>query len=99
MTSTRQIQIAHRMHTLLRRELGEGIRVKQFLADPLYARDVLLVCDALPELGLDELAREFRALAQQPHSANDSTPPPGWAMEGPVPARPGWLSPRRWMRR
>jgi hypothetical protein len=60
-TDTRQ-QIAHRIHLLLRRELGQGIEEARMLADPLYARDVLLVCDAMPASGLAALAQQFRAI-------------------------------------
>jgi hypothetical protein len=52
--------LAHRMHRLLRRELGQGIDEARLLAEPLYARDVLLVCDALPGPGLALLASQFR---------------------------------------
>ena len=48
------------MHRLLRRELGQGIDEARLLAEPLYARDVLLVCDALPGPGLALLASQFR---------------------------------------
>lgn len=53
------LYIAQRMSALLARELGEGIDSKRMVAQPLYARDVLLVCQALRDTGLPELAREF----------------------------------------
>jgi hypothetical protein len=54
-------QLANRIHLLLRRELGQAIDVVRTLADPLYARDVLLVCDAMPGTDLASLAKQFRA--------------------------------------
>ena len=54
------LKIAHRIHTLLEAELGEGIEPQRMLDDALYARDVLLVCEALHGTGLRQLARLFR---------------------------------------
>jgi len=66
--STR-LQIAARIHFLLLKELGEGIRVERLLRDRLYARDVLLVCDAIKLPELNTLAREFReAIEHRPTS-------------------------------
>jgi hypothetical protein len=42
------------------RELGQGIDVKQMLQSALYARDVLLVCQACPDTELPQLAEQFR---------------------------------------
>ena len=53
------LKIAQRMHTLLEAELGEGIEAQRMLDDALYARDVLLVCEALHGTGLRQLARLF----------------------------------------
>jgi hypothetical protein len=53
-------KIAQRMDTLLARELGEGIDAERMLADALYARDVLLVCDALRDHELATLSPRFR---------------------------------------
>ena len=57
---TTRLQIAARIHFLLLRELGEGIRVERMLRDRLYTRDVLLVCDAIKLPELNALASEFR---------------------------------------
>ena len=59
--STRLFRIAHRIHLLLLRELGQGIDVRRMINERLYARDVLLVCDARPGTDLASLALHFRA--------------------------------------
>jgi hypothetical protein len=67
MNDARRLRIANRIHLLLRRELGQGIDVRRMLAEPLYARDVLLVCDAHPPgSDLDSLARHFRHCSAEP---------------------------------
>jgi hypothetical protein len=53
-------QIAQRIHLGLMRELGQGIDLKQMLRSALYARDVLLVCQAYPDSELQRLGDEFR---------------------------------------
>ena len=53
-------QLAHRLHAALMRELGQGIDVKQMLGSVLYARDVLLVCQAYPGSELQQLGQQFR---------------------------------------
>jgi hypothetical protein len=88
MNSDPRSALAHRMHLLLRRELGQGIDEARLLANPLYARDVLLVCDALPAPGLALLASQFR---QAEHSSpsdmaggnSDSWPSSGADSAGP----------------
>lgn len=54
------LKIARRMNTLLTQALGEGVEAPRMLADRLYARDVLLVCDAMEDPELRKLARMFR---------------------------------------
>jgi len=66
MNDARLLRIANRIHLLLLRELGQGIDVKRMLAEPLYARDVLLVCDAKPGSDLDSLAQHFRVALAEP---------------------------------
>jgi hypothetical protein len=53
-------QIARRIHQLLLREIGHEIQIERLLAEPRYARDVLLVCDACPGGELVPLAGLFR---------------------------------------
>jgi hypothetical protein len=97
------------MSALLQRELGEGVDVQRMAAQPLYARDVLMVCEALHDSEGPELAARFRADFQQPPQAvppppaapesraadePDSTPS-GWvASLWPATMRGGWLSGR-----
>ena len=52
--------IAQSISRLLECELGQGVDARRMLNDPLYARDVLLVCKAHPGSELDELAQRFR---------------------------------------
>ncbi len=56
-----RLQIAQLLHPLLQREIGHSIEIERLLGDPRYARDVLLVCDALPDSALRALAAAFRA--------------------------------------
>jgi hypothetical protein len=60
MESPTRAQLATRIHLGLMRELGQGIDVKQTLHSALYARDVLLVCQAYPDTELPQLAEQFR---------------------------------------
>lgn len=55
-----RLQLANRIHLGLMRELGQGIDVRQMLDSALYARDVLLVCQAYPASELPQLAEQFR---------------------------------------
>ena len=61
-----RLQIATRMHFVLMRELGHGIDVGRMLKNEIYARDVLLVCDAHRGHELEQLARAFRAANDEP---------------------------------
>ncbi|MBI3369242.1 MAG: hypothetical protein HY021_12610 [Burkholderiales bacterium] len=71
MTDTQRtaLRIANRIHLFLIRELGHGIDVEQMLNRPVYARDVLLVCEACQDVELTQLARQFRSVA--PSSPGD----------------------------
>ena len=60
MHTRRCLSLADRIHALLVREIGQGVDRQRLLREPLYARDVLLVCDALPQSGLPPLAQKFR---------------------------------------
>ncbi len=68
--------IAEHLHTLLLQRLGMGLDTRRMLTEPLYARDVLLVCAAHPGTELAELAWAFRdaARAASPED-NGSTAP------------------------
>ena len=70
--------IAARIDMGLRRALGEGVDAQRTLDDPRYARDVLLVCDAMTGTDLPELARRFRAATL---GGRDAGPPQEWAAD------------------
>jgi hypothetical protein len=85
---------AERMDTLLRQQLGRGIDPDRMLFDTLYARDVLLVCQALRETEGPALAEQFRAALTQADGPATETPPaaapaaaPGRAAPRQVPLR------------
>jgi len=59
-TSLSRLQLAQHIHQLLLREIDHAIEVERLLADPRYARDVLLVCEAVPGGELLPLVQLFR---------------------------------------
>jgi hypothetical protein len=71
-TSNRRLQLATRIHYALLRELGHGIDVGRLLKHPLYARDVLLVCDTCTGNDLQRLAKAFRGAMQEAVAAGAS---------------------------
>ena len=99
-SSNRRLQLATRIHYALLRELGQGVEVGRLLKQPLYARDVLLVCDACEGNDLPRLAKAFRGAMQEAvdsgasgtstfglsafNTSQLSTPGEGWTE--PVPA-------------
>ena len=72
------MRIAQHLHVALRRWLGVGIDLERMTDSELYARDVLLVCDASKDAGLVELAQRYRACGVQAAHAslNRSSSPP-----------------------
>jgi hypothetical protein len=60
------LKLADRIDALLQHEIGQGIDRQRLLADALYTRDVLLVCDALVATAGPLLARSFRRAAAAP---------------------------------
>jgi hypothetical protein len=71
------LKIARRISTLLTEQLGEGVDAQRMVDVPLYARDVLLVCEAMDHAELGKLARMFRqslldAAAAAPRPAESS---------------------------
>lgn len=76
-----RIQIAQRIRQDLLREIDHEIEIARLLDDVRYARDVLLVCDALLGCDLPALASMFREATQvQPNAATAPTRPgPGRA--------------------
>jgi hypothetical protein len=61
MDTNRCIETAERISDLLQIELQQGIEAQRMVSEPLYARDVLLVCDAFQGHELAALASAFRA--------------------------------------
>ena len=74
-TSLSRLQIAQQLYPLLQREIGHAIEIERLLGEPRYARDVLLVCDALPNAELRALAAQFRADAALPPAATAAQAP------------------------
>ncbi len=86
MNHQHRLQLANRIHLQLTRDLGHGIDVQRLLADVRYARDVLLVCDALTASDLPALSAQFR----QAEPSGAATPAASWAQDSRVfaPSRP-----------
>ena len=63
--------IAQRIDLHLRRQLGEAVDMQRALRDERYARDLLLVCDAMAGTELPLLARQFRAAVEGLHVQRD----------------------------
>ena len=62
------LSIASRIDSGLIRELGQGIDLGRMIGEPLYARDVLLVCDAfanVSESDLATLSKQYRRAAAE----------------------------------
>lgn len=66
------LKIADRIHLLLVRELGQGLDRQRMVNDALYARDVLLVCDALRLTDAPFLALHFRRSAAAPEEGTSA---------------------------
>lgn len=73
-----RLQIAQRIHQLMLREIGHAIEIERLLTEPHYARDVLLVCDAVPGAELVPLAALFRLAQLAPAGASSA---PGHAQQ------------------
>jgi hypothetical protein len=74
LNARRCLKIADRMDGLLQAELGLGIDLQRLVGDALYARDVLLVCDAFHGQELAELARQFRRALDEPPPQEGTAP-------------------------
>ena len=77
-STNRRLKMATRIHYALMRELGFGIDVGSLMKQPLYARDVLLVCDACSGHDLRRLATAFRG-ASLPTAADGGTAASQWS--------------------
>ena len=61
-----RLLIASQLQAALQVELEHVIEIERLLGDAHYARDVLLVCDALRSADLSALAAQFRAVSAGP---------------------------------
>ncbi|MBC7728563.1 MAG: hypothetical protein H7242_13300 [Microbacteriaceae bacterium] len=61
-SSIGRLQLAQRVYQVLVREIDHAIEVERLLTDARYARDVLLVCDALVGSEAPSLAAQFRMM-------------------------------------
>jgi len=68
-----RLTIAERIDSALQRELGEGIELSRMLSDPLYQRDVLLVCEAQGDPELTAMAQQFREASEPGEAAQAET--------------------------
>ena len=82
-----RLQLATQMHQLLLRELGHGIEVERLLTRERYARDVLLVCDAMAGTDLPRLSAQFRRTIPEPKGAVQLATP---SSPGHVPRAIAW---------
>ncbi len=73
-TTLSRLQLAQRIHQRLLQEIDHAIEVERLLAEPRYARDVLLVCEAIPGGELAALAALFRESGQPPHPGRTPQP-------------------------
>jgi hypothetical protein len=109
MNRSRALRIGNRINLVLLRQLDQGCNVRRLIDDPLYARDVLFVCDAMPGTDLVALARDFRGALEEAPEQLDSPP---WSFDVTRPAtdselpaeqaarrRKDWFTPMRWLAR
>lgn len=87
------LEVAGRIDVLLRRVLGQGIEPRRMMIDALYARDVLLVCDALHGSDAPQLSQQFRAARRTALAVSDAAPlAPRPAAQAPRASASRWLS-------
>ena len=83
--SLTRLQLAQRIHQLLLREIDHAIEVERLLADPRYARDVLLVCEAVPGGELQPLVGLFREASRpvtgRPDEPGHAPQPNDWGRD------------------
>ncbi|MBP6903033.1 MAG: hypothetical protein KBC73_23270 [Burkholderiaceae bacterium] len=72
-----RLQLAQRIHDLLLAEIGHSVQIERLLAEPRYARDVLLVCEACVDSELPQWSQRFREAlpAQAQPAAHHAAPP------------------------
>jgi hypothetical protein len=67
--------IASRIDLQLRRHLGQPVDTHRAVSDARYARDLLLVCDAMEGTELPQLAAEFRDAEERTSAARRALAP------------------------
>jgi hypothetical protein len=83
-----RLQIAERINAQLLLQLDLGVDPRRMLTEPLYLRDVLLVCDAHPGSELATLARQYRAELAALAAARAAKDQPAVAAAAPAKAAP-----------
>jgi hypothetical protein len=67
--------IVSRIDLQLRRHLGQPVDAHRAVTDARYARDLLLVCDAMADTDLPQLAAEFRDADERTSAARRALAP------------------------
>jgi hypothetical protein len=67
--------IVSRIDLQLRRHLGQPVDAQRAFSDLRYAKDLLLVCDAMQGTDLPHLATQFRAIHEQMTAARRALAP------------------------
>ncbi len=67
--------IVSRIDLQLRRHLGQAVDTHRAVSDTRYAKDLLLVCDAMEGTDLPHLATQFRAADEQIAAARRALAP------------------------
>lgn len=88
MHSPQRLRLANCIRAGLQRELGETIDTRRLLDDGLYARDVLLVCDAFVDKDLALLSAQWRRIDAEPAAPPSQRLPP--ALQSGDAQRPAW---------
>jgi hypothetical protein len=67
--------IVNRIDLQLRRHLGQQVDTHRAMSDTRYAKDMLLVCDAMEGTDLPQLATQFRVIDEQITAARRALSP------------------------
>ena len=67
--------IVSRIDLQLRRHLGQAVDAHRAVSDTRYAKDLLLVCDAMEGTDLPQLASQFRQANEQISAARRALAP------------------------
>jgi hypothetical protein len=67
--------IVSRIDLQMRRHLGQPVDTHRAISDTRYAKDMLLVCDAMEGTDLPHLASQFRQIDEQMNAARRALAP------------------------